>query len=201
LEETIKTFSPQKGHSVGSRAAPPETPRPEERKNPKMKIKFLGGLLSLALCCSTALPTSAQEKDQADSFLYRAVPANPELAQQLDVINRQLDEAFNKHDAVAVAALFTVNAILMAPAGIFSGRDGIEKYFSDGFQRLNPSDHLTKISRVYALGGDLCGIGGRSMTIYPGRPIQGAVYLIRVYTRVGDTWKIRAEVDKSSAGL
>ena len=98
-----------------------------------MKIKFLGGLLSLALCCSRALPTSAQEKDQADSFLYRAVPANPELAQQLDVINRQLDEAFNKHDAVAVAALFTVNAILMAPAGIFSGRDGIEKYFSDGF--------------------------------------------------------------------
>src|SRR5215469_10976546 len=105
-----------------------------------MKIKFLGGLLSLALCCGSALPTSAQEKDQAYSFLYRAVPANPELAGQLDVINRQFDEAFNKHDAVALAALFTVNAILMAPmGGIFSGRDSIEKYFSDGFQRLNPS--------------------------------------------------------------
>jgi ketosteroid isomerase-like protein len=167
-----------------------------------MKIKFLGGLLSLALCCSTALPTRAQEKDQADSFLYRAVPANPELAQQLDVINRQFDEAFNKHDAVALAALFTVNAILSAPlGGIFSGRDSIEKYFSDGFERLKPSDHLTKLSRVYALGGDLCGIGGRSMIGYPGRPIQGAVYLVRVYTRVGDTWKIRAEIDKSSAGL
>jgi ketosteroid isomerase-like protein len=166
-----------------------------------MKIKFLGGLLSLVLCCGTALPTSAQEKDQADSFLYQAVPANPELASQLDVTNRQFDEAFNKHDAAALAALFTVNAVLMARTGIFSGRESIEKYFADGFERLKPSDHLTKISRVYALGEDLCGIGGRSMIGYPGRPIQGAAYLVRVYTRVGDTWKIRAEVDKSSAGL
>jgi len=39
------------------------------------------------------------------------------------------------------------------------------------------------------------------MTCYPGRPLQGAAYLVRVYTRVGDTWKIRAEIDKSSAGL
>jgi ketosteroid isomerase-like protein len=163
-----------------------------------MKMQLIA-LVGLAI--SFALPTSAQEKEQADSFLYRAIPANPQLVQQLDVINRQLDEAFNKHDAVAVAALFTANAILVAPLGIFSGRDGIEKYFTDVFQRLNPSDQLTKISCVYAFGGDLCGIGGRSVTINPGRPLQGAVYLIRVYTRVGDTWKIRAEVDKSAAGL
>jgi ketosteroid isomerase-like protein len=86
------------------------------------------------------------------------------------VINRQLDEAFNKHDAVAVAALFTTNATLVAPLGIVSGRDGVEKYFADVFQRVNPSDQLTKISYVYAFGGDLCAIGGRSLTIDPGRP-------------------------------
>ena len=164
-----------------------------------MKIRSVIALIGLAI--SFALPTYAQEKEQADSFLYRAIPANPQLVQQLDVINRQLDEAFNKHDAVAVAALFTTNATLVAPLGIFSGRDGIEKYFTDVFQRLNPYDQLTKISCVYAFGGDLCGIGGRSVTVNPGRPLQGAVYLIRVYTRVGDTWKIRAEVDKSAAGL
>src|SRR6516165_2261011 len=118
-----------------------------------MKMQLIA-LVGLAI--SFALPTSAQEKEQADSFLYRAIPANPQLVQQLDVINRQLDEASNKHDAVAVAALFTTNAILVAPLGIFSGRDGIEKYFTDVFQRLNPSDQLTKISCVYAFGGDLC---------------------------------------------
>src|SRR5262249_25701128 len=30
---------------------------------------------------------------------------------------------FNKHDAVAAAALFTTNANLVAPLGIFSGRE------------------------------------------------------------------------------
>jgi ketosteroid isomerase-like protein len=116
------------------------------------------------------------------------------------VINRQLDEAFNKHDAAAVAALATTNATLVAPLGMFSGRDGIEKYFTDVFQRFNPSDQITKISFVYAFGEDLCAIGGRSVTVNPGRPIQGGGYLIRVYTRVRDTWKIRVEVDKYMTG-
>jgi ketosteroid isomerase-like protein len=163
-----------------------------------MKIRSVVALLWLAI--SFALPIFAQEKEEANPFLYRAILASPQLAQQLDVINRQLDEAFNKHDAVAVAALFTTNATLVAPLGIVSSRDGVEKYFADVFQRVNPADQLTKISYVYAFGGDLCAIGGLSLTINPGRPIPGGAYLIRVYTRVRDTWKIRAEVDKSTTG-
>jgi ketosteroid isomerase-like protein len=163
-----------------------------------MKMRLIDALLGLAI--SFAVPASAQEKEEANPFLYRAILASPQLAQQLDVINRQLDEAFNKHDAVAVAALFTTNATLVAPLGIVSGQDGMEKYFTDVFQRANPSDQLTKISYVYAFGGDLCAIGGRSLTMNLGRPIPGGAYLIRVYTRVRDTWKIRAEVDKATAG-
>ena len=79
--------------------------------------------------------------------------------------NRQLDEAFNKHDAAAVVALFTTNATLVSPLGIFSGRDGVEKYFTEHFQRFDPSDQLTKISYVYAFGDDLCGIGGWSVIV------------------------------------
>jgi ketosteroid isomerase-like protein len=163
-----------------------------------MKIRLLVTLAGMAI--SLAVPASAQEKEEANPFLYRAILASPQLAQQLDVINRQLDEAFNKHDAVAVAALFTTNATLVAPLGIFSGRDGIEKYFTDVFQRFNPSDQLTKISYVYAFAEDLCAIGGRSVTANPGYPLQSGGYLIRVYTRVRDTWKIRVEVDKYMTG-
>ena len=163
-----------------------------------MKKHLVVPLVVLAI--RFALPAIAQEKEEANSFRYRAIPASPELAQQLEPINRQLDEAFNKHDAVAVAALFTTNATLVAPLGIVSGRDGVEKYFTDVFQRANPSDQVTKISYVYAFGGDLCAIGGRSLTMNLGRPIPGGAYLIRVYTRVRDTWKIRAEVDKATAG-
>jgi ketosteroid isomerase-like protein len=146
------------------------------------------------LAVSFALPIFGQKKEEANFFLYRAIPANPQLAQQLEPINSQIDEAFNKHDAVAIAALFTSNATLIAPPGTFFGRDGIAKYFTDVFQRFNPSDQFTKLSYVYAFADDLCGIGGRSVTI--NGPRQGGGYLIRVYTRVGATWKIRLEVDK-----
>jgi uncharacterized protein (TIGR02246 family) len=145
------------------------------------------------LAISPALLTIAQEKEEANPFPFRPILATPQIAQQLDVINRQFEEAFNKHDAAAVAALFTEKATIVTPLGTFSGRDGIEKYFTDVFQRYNPSDLLTKVSYVYAFGDDLCAIGGWTNN---GRPIPGGGYLIRVYTRVRDTWKIRLQVDK-----
>jgi energy-converting hydrogenase Eha subunit A len=114
-----------------------------------MKLRLLLAFVWLAI--SFALPIFGQEKEEDNSFRYHAILASPQLAQQLDVINRQLDEAFNKHDAVAVAALFTTNATLVAPLGIVSGRDGVEKYFTDVFQRANPSDQVTKISYVLCL--------------------------------------------------
>jgi uncharacterized protein (TIGR02246 family) len=158
-----------------------------------MKIRLLFALVGLAI--SPTLPAIAQEKEEANPFLYRAILATPQIAQQLEPTNRQYEEAWNKHDAVAVAALFTANATLVAPLGTFSGRDGIEKYFTDVFHRFNPSDLLTKLSYVYAFGDDLCAIGGwTDKHVRP--PIQGGGYLIRVYTRVRDTWKIRVEVAK-----
>ena len=87
------------------------------------------------------------------------------MAQQLDVINRQLDEAVNKHDAVAAAALHTEKATIVTPLGTFSGRYGIEKYSTDVFQRYNPSDQLIKISYVYAFGDNLCAIGESAVNL------------------------------------
>jgi ketosteroid isomerase-like protein len=84
----------------------------------------------------------------------------------------------------------------VVPEGVFSGQDSIAKHYTDWFQRGNHSDHITKLSYVYAFGGDLCAIGGWSVTFNPGRPIPGGGYLMRVYTRVHDTWKIRVQVDK-----
>ena len=45
---------------------------------------------------------------------------------------------------------------------------------------------------------DLGAIGGWTTT--QNGPYQGGGYLIRMYTRVGDTWKIRLQVDKYLAG-
>ncbi len=123
---------------------------------------------------------------------------NPKIVQQLEAINEKWDEAFNKHDAAAVAALYTANAILVTPLGIFSDRNAIEKYFTDVFQRFTPSDHVRKISYVYTLGGDLCAIGGWTEIVHGSQPAGG--YFLNVFTRPGDTWKIRVEVNKYQAG-
>jgi ketosteroid isomerase-like protein len=161
-----------------------------------MKIRLVVALVGLAI--SFALPAFTQEKEEANPFPFGAIQAKPEIVQQLEAINEKVDEACNKHDAAAVGALYIANAVLVTPRGIFSGREAIEKYFTDVFQRYNPSDQLTKISYVYALGGDLCAIGGWTLII--NGPHRGGGYLVNVYTPVRDTWKIRAAVQKYQAG-
>jgi ketosteroid isomerase-like protein len=94
------------------------------------------------------------------------------------VINLKFDEAFNKHDASAVAAFYTANAIQTTPVGVFSGREAIEKFFTDLFQRFSPSDRSTKISYVYAFGGDLCAIGRWTVIVHGSQPAGG--YLLNV---------------------
>ena len=59
-------------------------------------------LLTLVwLPISFALPTFAQEQNTVD----------PEVRQQIKAVATQYAEAYNKHDAAAVAALYTQNAI------------------------------------------------------------------------------------------
>jgi hypothetical protein len=64
-----------------------------------MKIRTVVILLGLAI--SFALPISAQQKDTVD----------PEVRQQIEAVAAKFDEAYNKHDAAAVAELFTPDAV------------------------------------------------------------------------------------------
>jgi hypothetical protein len=80
-----------------------------------MKTRLLLAVAGMAI--GLPLPALAQEKEEATPFLYRAILASPQIAQQLDATNSQFDEAINKHDAVAVAALFTANETLVVPEG------------------------------------------------------------------------------------
>src|SRR5271157_2683690 len=157
-----------------------------------MKIRFLVALLGLAI--SFALPTFAQEKGEANAFPFRPILAGPQLVQQVEAINLKFDEAFNKHDVAAVGALYTANAVQVTPQGSFSGREAIEGYITDLFQRHQPVDRITKMTYVYAFGSDLCALGGWTVTINGSMKFGG--YLINVYTQVGGTWKISSSVFK-----
>jgi ketosteroid isomerase-like protein len=54
---------------------------------------------------SFALPTFAQQEDTVD----------PQSRQELEAVDAKLDQAIDKNDAAAAAALFTEDAILMLP--------------------------------------------------------------------------------------
>jgi ketosteroid isomerase-like protein len=83
-----------------------------------MKIRTIVTLVGLAI--SFASPIFAQQKDTVD----------PEVRQQIEAVLRQFDEAYNKHDAAALAALFTPEAVEMFPfeaPAVISGQQAIQK--------------------------------------------------------------------------
>ena len=100
-----------------------------------MKIRSVMTLVGLAI--SFALPTFAQQKDTADPRIVqqRDLLGVPKALDEFGELHQELDEAYNKNDAAAVAALFTEDALLVEPDGMFSGRQAIEKRYADTFQR------------------------------------------------------------------
>jgi hypothetical protein len=86
-----------------------------------VKIRLIVALVGLAT--SFALPAFAQQDDTVD----------PQVVQQLRVLDRKTEEAYKKGYATARAALFTEDAILVNQKGLFSGRHAIEAYYADVF--------------------------------------------------------------------
>ena len=97
-----------------------------------MKIRLLGALVGLAI--DFTVPTFAQEKETVD----------PQIAQQTRALSNKYDEAFNKNDAAALAALYTEDAVEVTDTGPIYGREAIEKYFADVFKQVHVSNHLAK---------------------------------------------------------
>ena len=81
----------------------------------------------VGLAISFALPALSQEKAATPAVPnpFQPIPAGPALVQQLEAINLKFDEAFNKHDATALGALYIANAAQVTPIGTFSGREAI----------------------------------------------------------------------------
>jgi uncharacterized protein (TIGR02246 family) len=72
-----------------------------------------------------ALPTYAQQKDLAD----------PQTTQKIPAIHKAYAEAKSDNDAAAIAALFARDAAFVGPEGPIIGRQAIQKYYTDLYQR------------------------------------------------------------------
>jgi uncharacterized protein (TIGR02246 family) len=137
-------------------------------------------LVALAgLAIGFALPTFAQHKDTVD----------PEVAQQIRVLAKKYDEAFSKNDAAALVALFTEDAVQVAPEGVFYGRQAIEKRYADNvFQQWHCNNHVQQIGQVIAIGNEVVWVGEWSASC-GGNQVHG--YISNVAVREGDAWKVR----------
>jgi hypothetical protein len=87
-----------------------------------MKIRAVVILIGLAI--SFALVAPSQEKEGVNPFPFRAVAASPGMVQQLEAVNLKFDEAFNKHDASAVAALYIAGATWKIRVSVFKSSFG-----------------------------------------------------------------------------
>ena len=123
-----------------------------------------------------AFPSIAQNKNTVD----------PQVRQQIEAVQVNFGEAFNKHDAPAVAALFTQDAVEVWQGwtgdALDSGQEAIEKRYAVDFGS-SPSI-VGKLVQLYATGNDICAI-----TEYRAGAWRG--YKAMIYVRDADTWKIR----------
>jgi ketosteroid isomerase-like protein len=90
-----------------------------------MKIPVLITIAGLMI--GFAAPTFAQQKEPSLTEQDR---------EQILEIGKKNDEAWSKSDATALAALFTVDAVFVTPAGILVGREAIEQRYQTVFKDL-----------------------------------------------------------------
>jgi ketosteroid isomerase-like protein len=156
----------------------------------KCLLFIVGGL-----AISFVLPIFAQQKDTADPRIaqQRDLIGDSKTLDEIGVLATQQSEAFTNKDPAAVAALFTEDGVLVAPDGMFSGRQAIEERYEDTFQQWpltlfnDPRDcHLNAIDNAVWSFGEWSGtLQGQSGPVF----VRG--YFSAIYVREADAWKIR----------
>jgi ketosteroid isomerase-like protein len=149
-------------------------------------------LRSCALLIFVVLATSF------DGFAqHNNTTTDSRITQGIRALSRAYDDAVNNNDAVALAALFTEDAVLVSDRGPIHGRKAIENWYSGVFQVWHPRNHIGTPDgndpHVSCFSGDEAwetGEWSETEQSKPGRPIQSRGYWSTVYIREGADWKI-----------
>ena len=151
-------------------------------------MRLVATLVGLAI--GFTVPTFAQQKDALD----------PKMAQQIRFLAMKYDEAFSENDSVAIAALYTEDAVYVAQHGTFHGHQAIEKTYANYFQHWHCINHVSTVGRLIAVGADVRAFGTWSSAF---QDTNGTLRKDRghyrwLLVRHGDTWKIRTNTNRSS---
>jgi ketosteroid isomerase-like protein len=137
-----------------------------------MRILLLVGLVASAICLS--LPALAQEQKAIDAAVRR----------QIEAALTAFRDAYNRHDAAAVAALYTPDAVeFRAWRGLLSGQEAIRSRFAFDFESSD-GEMVTEILQMRPVGNAICQIAHSNVGDWKD---ETAV----IYVPDGDTWKRR----------
>jgi len=142
-----------------------------------MKLRLILTLSGLVI--GTVMPAVGQDKNTVD----------PEVRQQIEAALTKSDEAFNKNDATATAALYTQDAAEVwsgwSAGGLAFGQQAIEKRHAANFAS-NPGKLSHKLVQVHAIGNEICAISELDDP-----HLKRKDYVVTIYVREADDWKIR----------
>jgi uncharacterized protein (TIGR02246 family) len=119
-----------------------------------------------------------------------------ELRQQLVAYDKTYDEAMNKNDAVALAALYREDGVLVNDTGVIYGREAIEKHWADVFKQVHFSKCVGKADQnsphiIGTDGNQKWATGEWSQTVQGTNfgPIEAKGYWGAIKAREGGVWK------------
>jgi uncharacterized protein (TIGR02246 family) len=115
---------------------------------------------------------------------------DPEVRQEIEAVLTKYENAFNKNDAAAIAALYTTDATEVfhqkdQGGGSASGREAIEQRYATHFAS-SPAKLSFRLVQVYAIGDDVCAVSEFTPQFRSGKGHHA-----KILVREADAWKIR----------
>jgi uncharacterized protein (TIGR02246 family) len=155
-----------------------------------MKIRLVVALVA----SSFASPILAQQTDKIDQEMahQRNLLADTKALGEFGALGIKEEEALSKNDAGALAALFTEDAVLVAPDGLFFGREAIENRYVKLFQRWPTTSFAGQRDQLNGIDNAVWSTG-KWWSTHQGEngPVFVRGYWSAIYVREGDDWKIR----------
>ncbi|MGH7558052.1 MAG: YybH family protein [Gemmatimonadota bacterium] len=126
---------------------------------------------------------------------------------EIESINDRFEQALLAHDAAAIAAIYTEDALVLPPsAPRTEGRAAIEAMFSSWFEQVPASDTftLTTDQIVLAESGEIAyeiGTYQTSGTAPSGETYEESGKYLGVWENVGGEWKMAADMWSGDAPM
>lgn len=157
--------------------------------------------VSACVACVAAAPSQAQTtRKAAPKPTAKALSAAAARAAQIDAVKASAQafaDAFNKHDAKAVAALWTDDGEYIDETGQrFEGREAIEKQYESFFAAYPATKLTVEVDSVRPAGATAAIEDGHTTLEVDGKTDVSFARYTAIHAKVGDQWLMSSVRDE-----